>query len=327
MNKRFFFVLGLPRSRTAWLSVLLTGAHSQCSHAGTNGFATFAEYAKDLREREGDCVGDSNPFLAFYVDDLIREFPDAKLIFVHRNAEDARRAFLASSPDAGTAAKLWHDTVAAFEYAATKLPDALQVDYEDLCYYEEVSHLYEFANRGELSVSRFKQLSALRISTTFPKAEVSPEIRREAIPLTIEQHGFDFSSLSVRAYDAGDLPMICRWWSEHEGCPMPQVPLPPLGVVVMDECGPVAALWCWETYGVGTAWIEMPVTRPLLDYAGAATALAFAVLALTKLAGKGYEPEGEFHHFRVCCPPAYARNLKRLGFVESAQRSNLLLVI
>lgn len=325
MNKRFFFVLGLPRSRTAWLSVLLTGEHSNCSHAGTNGHATFAEYAKAIREREGDCVGDSNPFLAFHVDALIAEFPDAHFIVIYRNANEAMDAFERASDDADKISR--HDFIAAFENASVKLSNALHVSYEDLGSYCEVADIYRHATGVDgLSVARFEQLSSLRISTTFQKVEIAPPFFREVIPMAIEHHGFDLSALSVRAYDADDLLMICRWWSEHEGCPMPRVPLPPLGVVVMDECGPVAALWCWETYGSGVAWIELPITRPGLSYSDAATALAFAVLALTKLAGKGYEPEASFNHFRVCCPPAYARNLKRLGFVESPQRANLLLV-
>lgn len=48
-----FFVLGLPRSRTAWLSVFLSQSGTHCYHDGINGCKTMAEY-KDKIEACGD---------------------------------------------------------------------------------------------------------------------------------------------------------------------------------------------------------------------------------------------------------------------------------
>lgn len=55
-----FFVLGLPRSRTAWLSVFLSQSGIHCYHDGMNGCRTMVEY----RDKIKGC-GDSTTAFAY----------------------------------------------------------------------------------------------------------------------------------------------------------------------------------------------------------------------------------------------------------------------
>jgi len=45
-----YFVLGLPRSRTAWLSVFLSQSGTYCHHEGINGCKTIGEYRDKMIE-------------------------------------------------------------------------------------------------------------------------------------------------------------------------------------------------------------------------------------------------------------------------------------
>ena len=52
-----FFVVGLPRSRTAWLANFLTYEDKFCFHEGINGCSTLKEYKNKLGNNKGDsCI-------------------------------------------------------------------------------------------------------------------------------------------------------------------------------------------------------------------------------------------------------------------------------
>ena len=326
-DKRFFFVIGMPRTRTAWLSVLLTHGDTFCFHEGTGGFASVEDYAKALRERSEPCVGDANPSLVFHIDFLLREFPDARFLFVRRPSAESLESLCAEAPEDAEAIRAgWNGYLAAFEAAAVKAGERKEVESFALTDFEKCSQAVEHLTGQGLSAERFEQLSKLRIVSHFPTVKIMPPIERATFGVQVEREGFDFAGLTLTGYsNATDRQMICRWFAEHKEAPMPDVGLPPLGVVVNDAQGPCAALWCFETYGTGVAWIELPITRPGLSLREAENAIAFAILGITQIAGKGHEPPAVFRRFRACCPPAMARTLKRLGFIESDQRSNLLL--
>lgn len=326
-NKRFFFIIGMPRTRTAWLSVLLTHGDTFCSHEGTSGHATFADFAAMLRERPESCVGDANPSLAFYMDEVLQEFPDARFLFIRRPSAESLESLCAEAQEDAEAIRAgWNGYLAAFEAAAVKAGERKEVESFALTDFEKCWQAVDFLTGRGILAERFEQLSKLRIVSSFPPVKIMPPIERATFGVQVEREGFDFTGLTLTGYsNATDRQMICGWFAAHNEAPMPDVGLPPLGVVVSDAQGPCAALWCFETYGTGVAWVELPVTRPGLSLREAENAIAFAILGITQIAGKSYEPPAEFRRFRACCPPAMARTLKRLGFVESAQRSNLIL--
>ena len=76
------FILAYPRSRTAWLSVFLTGAGIPCFHEAWKQVTT----AKDLRllmeSRGADVVANSDCANIFFLRELREEFPDALYIYL-----------------------------------------------------------------------------------------------------------------------------------------------------------------------------------------------------------------------------------------------------
>ena len=77
-----FLILGLPRSRTAWLANFLTYDGLFCYHEAINGCLNMDEYAEKVKGK-----GDSNTALALF--DFEHMFPDAKIIVVDSSIDAA----------------------------------------------------------------------------------------------------------------------------------------------------------------------------------------------------------------------------------------------
>ncbi|MHC4648675.1 MAG: hypothetical protein ACYTBJ_24730 [Planctomycetota bacterium] len=73
-----YFILGLPRSRTAWLANFLTYDGHYCHHEAINGCASIQEYKDKI---EG--CGDSTTNLLMI--DFERHFPESKIVVIHRD--------------------------------------------------------------------------------------------------------------------------------------------------------------------------------------------------------------------------------------------------
>jgi hypothetical protein len=77
-----FLVLGLPRSRTAWLANFLTYDGQFCFHEGVNGCNSIEEYKVKVEGK-----GDSNTGLMLF--DFEKHFPDAKIIIIDSDIDRA----------------------------------------------------------------------------------------------------------------------------------------------------------------------------------------------------------------------------------------------
>ena len=134
-------------------------------------------------------------------------------------------------------------------------------------------------------------------------------------PSRLAKLGFDMEGLRARFYEQDDLPLLQEWWVSRHSEDPPVGLLPPLGVVVEDASGEaIGMLWCYESYGVGVAWLEYPVTRPGLTMKQAGAVMAVAVMACMQVAGKECVPPATYHVFRVATSSPIARFLGRLGF-------------
>ena len=78
-----FFVVGLPRSRTAWLANFLTYENNFCFHEGINGCSSLEEYKNKLGNNKGDsCTG-------LMLLNLNKEFPKAPVVIIETNTKRA----------------------------------------------------------------------------------------------------------------------------------------------------------------------------------------------------------------------------------------------
>ena len=79
-----YFIIGLPRSRTAWLSVFMSQSSKNCIHDGFNGCNNLEEYWDKL----GD-GGDSSTGLMMI--DIIKHRPDSPVVVIEKSEKELER--------------------------------------------------------------------------------------------------------------------------------------------------------------------------------------------------------------------------------------------
>lgn len=79
-----FLVVGLPRSRTAWLSVFLSQSGAHCYHDGFNGCESINDYIIKI----SNC-NDSNTGLMIL--DVNKLFPNRKVLIIEKSKDELKR--------------------------------------------------------------------------------------------------------------------------------------------------------------------------------------------------------------------------------------------
>lgn len=124
--------------------------------------------------------------------------------------------------------------------------------------------------------------------------------------------------LQVRSFgeQAGDWDTVSGWWAARQDAGVfTETLLPPLGVVVERGGEPLAAVWAYEAYGVGVAFIEFPCTQP-----GLAPKLAAAALMMAEECVARILREKNTHALIVAhTRPHIARSLAHLGYLRASE--------
>lgn len=133
------------------------------------------------------------------------------------------------------------------------------------------------------------------------------------------------ATLTARVYgvQAGDYQLVNSWWKRTNDGDLPEVFLPPLGVMIERDGIPSAALWCYECFGIGVCFLEYPCAVAGLALSELVRVFGFAVDACVKLA----KQHGDYSLFRCSTLPTIARVLPKLGFVREhgGHRVNFML--
>ena len=79
-----FFILGLPRSRTAWLANFMNYGGYHCYHEGLNGCYTMDEYKALLDDNR---IGDANTGL--FMLDFRKHFPTSRVVVIDSSIDAA----------------------------------------------------------------------------------------------------------------------------------------------------------------------------------------------------------------------------------------------
>ncbi len=120
--------------------------------------------------------------------------------------------------------------------------------------------------------------------------------------------------LKLRAYGLGlgDWQTVSGWHEARHGEPLPETILPPLGIIVEDSAGPVAALFAGQYVGIGIAVADFFLTRPGLSLSAARRV---GMRALEGLVAVLRESDyGLLRWFTGC--RAFGRMLRRAGFAD-----------
>jgi len=150
-----FLVLGLPRSRTAWLANFLTFDGQFCYHEGMNGCKSINEYKVKMKGK-----GDSNTGIMFF--DYESHFPSVKTIIidsdVNKSIEFGINVFNAdnNSIDLLKKIKLRLDNI-----------DGLHINLEDIN--DRLNDIWDFVSPIKFNKDRADMLVKMNIQTINPK--------------------------------------------------------------------------------------------------------------------------------------------------------------
>ena len=83
-----FFITGLPRSRTAWLSTFFTGNNCFCYHEILRVSNGFDDAIRRLSNRKEMYVGNSDSSLLVWIDKIDYILQDSPIVIIERNIDE-----------------------------------------------------------------------------------------------------------------------------------------------------------------------------------------------------------------------------------------------
>jgi hypothetical protein len=122
------FVLGMPRCRTAWLSICLSSLGCDVTHEGLRDHDSFVSWADELDARlELGPAGDSDPGLVYWIDELLKRWPKARFVVITRKADECMNALASAAPHAAGGVRMgWSGFLTAFKGACDRLRERVR---------------------------------------------------------------------------------------------------------------------------------------------------------------------------------------------------------
>lgn len=170
-----YFIVGLPRSRTAWLANFLTHGASLCFHEALR-YVEKPEELKAFMERDADYVGDCDPMLAIHWRKVAEMFPDAKWVVIDRKIEDVRKSCQrVGVPEVGL--EKLHENLSELCKELTPW----YVDYERLD--DNIHGLWAYLFPSvPFPEDRYAMLRQMYVDTVPQKVEMHPKLRTLITP-------------------------------------------------------------------------------------------------------------------------------------------------
>lgn len=186
-----YFITGLPRSRTAWLSVLLTWGDSFCFHEASSTCGPIENLPSYMGLIDGmycyNHIGNSDPNLGLFSEEMLAMFPKSKWIFIHRDLVDSYLAMAEAmssegiNPDMDALKKLVSRTLCGITDLTMKLPRErkLHVNYGDLRSQSTIQAIWNYLlPDNSFPFERYRMLKDMRISAILNGTKkASPEIK------------------------------------------------------------------------------------------------------------------------------------------------------
>lgn len=171
-----FFIIGLPRSRTAWLANLMTYGPAFCLHDGLKDCQAPEELKHKLAALGAVWPGDADPALPLFMPQIVATFPGARYVFIHRDAGESKASYAKvaakfQSPeeiDTGFA-RLQEAFVQAREALANQ--HVLDVPFARLEHANTCLEIWNHCVPGEpFNLDRWQMLDSMRVSVIPEKA-------------------------------------------------------------------------------------------------------------------------------------------------------------
>lgn len=158
-----FLIIGLPRSRTAWLSNFLTHGSIFCHHelVGRDGLDSLWT---EFQYLEAEFIGNSDTLQVMYLDEIMGNHPECKIVVVKRHPADV---CLSMSALGFRSTYLAVTRLLPHVHAAALLPGALSVNFEDLSKESTMRSIQDHVAPGEpFDSARHSALQRLNVQLT-----------------------------------------------------------------------------------------------------------------------------------------------------------------
>lgn len=164
---RKFFVLGLPRSRTAWLSHFLTYGDWRCGHEELRHVRSLDDVRSWLSQ---PCTGSAETAAAPFWRLITRMVPDARIVIVRRKPEEVFNSMLripGVSFDRERLARTIRRLDRKLDQVQWRMQNVLSVRYEDLSREEACASIFEHCLPYKHDKPRWEGLANINIQADF----------------------------------------------------------------------------------------------------------------------------------------------------------------
>lgn len=180
--RRTFLIVGLPRSRTAWLAAFLTDGPVFCHHELIARCAGWDGYPDALMNTPAEIVGDSSSAIPAYYDKCAFLLPPHNVIFIDRDRDDATASAqrFVRKECGQLFDPIRHQKVLAdYDAMRCRFPNSLTVPYQNLDDAGAVGELVQETTGQDLNIERFNLFTKLRI-TVIPQKAYAHVLKSEA---------------------------------------------------------------------------------------------------------------------------------------------------
>ena len=192
MNAQPFLITGLPRSRTAWLSVLCTTGNAICYHEPSICFDDIADLRDFYDKGTARYIGASDAGLGFFLSWILENIKPRTLI-VDRDVDEVNRSLSRIGLKPKNSMTLLHRELRKFQ----SHPLVMWVPFFALERKHIVQKIFSHLMPGEdFDETRYEHLSSMNIQVDFAKKVA--QIRKHKWPLLWNEHGnANFSDRAV----------------------------------------------------------------------------------------------------------------------------------
>ena len=171
-----FIVVGLPRSRTAWLAEFLSAGGWKCYHEPSRFFTGL----KDLRAfLHLPRKGAADAMMCLLRKEILERNPHTRFVVVRRDRKDVEESIKALNR--------WTQDVSRFLDVMERHLDGfrdentLTVDYEELGSEDRAGELFEFCTRTPFDLARYRILANRRITADVAAVERDCKVNEAGI--------------------------------------------------------------------------------------------------------------------------------------------------
>lgn len=250
-----FFIVGLPRSRTAWLANFLTYGPAFCLHDGLRHCERPEDLAARLAATGAEFPGDADPTIPLFYPQIHALFPQARYVFVERNVGDALTSYaqcvegLQTPEQIDTGFERCRAALCAMR-TALRNQHTLNVRYEDLDKPATCQAIWSYCVPSEaFNPLRWEQLEEMRVEVIV--AKVSKRLDLERVKRLAGQVG-PLMGEELPVKGTANSPLKLRYYQ-----------------ALADLCGPNRAAFTWllQVMQVSSTWDHLndgdPVDKQL----------------------------------------------------------------